>query len=138
MPSVTDQGIVGWMIDSQLPYPYYMNNARIITGSCANMDSHFADGKEKDDAWLILPGYKVKLYIKIDFGISPAGDGGVATLDNTAGDYPKMFRIVKNSTGSWNRNRTKSFEAFYKDDVRLPDMSSSTLYATAIGPNYTT
>ena len=128
MPSVTDQGIVGYMIDNGNPYPYFMPGARIITGSSTNMYEHFATGQDKDDGWLIYPGYKVQLYTNEDFKDNNGISNNFVTLDNTDGDYPKMFRLTSQY------NRTESFAAYYKNGSRLPDISSKTHYATVAGP----
>ena len=119
MPSVTDQGIVGYMFDNGNAYPYYMPSARIITGSCNHMGSHFADGAGKDDAWLIFPGYTVTLYT----GYNRSGNS--FQLDNRGGDYPKMFHLKG--------NKTYSFAAHYKSGVQLPDISSETHYQVKKG-----
>ena len=96
MPSVTDQGIVGYMCNNGNSYPFAMNSMRIIIGSCSDMVSDFNSGHEIDDAWLILPGYKVVLYRRTGY----SGDQP-ATLDNTEGEYPKMFVLTNQ------KNRTK-------------------------------
>ena len=128
MPSVTDQGIVGYMIDNGNPYPYYMPSARIITGSSTYMYADFATGHDKDDAWLIYPGYKVQLYTKAHFTDNNNNANNFATLDNTGGDYPKMFHLTSQY------NRTRSFAAYYKNGSRLPDINSATHYAWVAGP----
>ena len=120
MPSVTDQGIVGYMIYNGNPYPYFMPGARIITGSSTYMYEHFATGYDMDDGWLIYPGYKVQLYTKAGFRDTKDNSNNFVTLDNTDGDYPKMFHLTSNN------NRTRSFAAYYKNGSRLPDISSET------------
>lgn len=124
MPSVIDQGIVGYMCDNGNNYPFAMNSMRIIIGSCSNMVDHFNIGHERDDAWLILPGYKLVVYRRTSYG----GDNP-ATLDNSDGQYPKMFILTSQ------KNRTKSFKAYYKGSGALPDITSSEMYVTGItGP----
>ena len=123
MPSVTDQGIVGYMADNGDNYPYMMSSMRIITGSCSNMGQHFNLSYAADDAWLIHPGYKVILYRAVNYG------GTYVTLDNTAGLYVKMFNLTSY------QNHTYSFKAYYKGGDILPDMSSQDMYETDIaGP----
>lgn len=112
MPSVTDQGIVGYMCDSDNTYPYSMSVMRIITGSCSDMASNFYAGAGRDDAWLIHPGYKVSLY---------GSNGNLRhDLDNTTGLYVKMYYM------DIHRNLTHSFKAFYKTNTTaLPDMGGT-------------
>lgn len=124
MPSVTDQGIVGYMCNTGNNYPYNMGNMRIITGSCANMNDNFNNGDNLDDAYLIHPGYKVVLYRSSNYS------GNTVTLDNTNGQYLKMFKLSSNT------NKTSSFKSYYKGGNELPDMSSSEMYVTGIvGPS---
>ena len=121
MPSVTDQGIVGYMMNTTNTKPYQMNGTRIITGSCDNMNTYFASGGGQDDGWLIFPGYKVILYRGYNYS------GNSFELDNTDGDYPRAFFLS-------NRNRTNSFKAYYKNGSILPLIYDSRLYATITGP----
>lgn len=125
MPSVTDQGIVGYMCDNGNDYPFTMNSMRIIIGSCPHMDNYFNSGHEKDDAWLILPGYKVVLYRYTNYsGAVPS------TLDNTEGEYPKMFVLLSRA------NKTKSFKAYYKGGDALPEIGSHHNWdMTLVGPS---
>ena len=123
MPSVTDQGIVGYMCDNGDNYPYFMGAMRIMTGSCSNMGLYFNLPYLADDAWLIHPGYKVILCRAVDYG------GSTATLDNSNGLYVKMFKL------STNQNHTLSFKSYYKGGLQMPDMNSQDLYKTNIaGP----
>ena len=104
---------------------------RILQSLCApdehgfKSDEYFNNGNEVDDAWLIHPGYKVVLYRWTGFaGANPA------TLDNSNGQYPKMFVLTQQ------KNRTKSFKAYYKGSDALPDITSSKMYETNIsGPS---
>lgn len=125
MPSVTDQGIVGYMCNNGNSYPYKMGDMRMIIGSCTNMDEFLNGGNECDDAWLILPGYKVVLYRYTGYsGTYPS------TLDNTAGQYPKMFKLNDHV------NKTKSFKSYYKGGNELPDISSDDMYNNKLpGPS---
>lgn len=125
MPSVIDTGLVGFMFNSSSSYPYLMSEARIITGSCASMTNNFAGGSDIDDAWLVFPGYKLILYDLAGHDVS----GGTKEIDNTQGQYPKMFHFTQNI------NKTASFKAFYKGGGQLPDMSGNILYTDdASGP----
>ena len=122
MPSVTDQGIVGYMMNTTNDYPYQMGSTRIITGSCDNMNTYFASGGGQDDGWLIFPGYKVILYRYNGY------TGNSVELDNRGGDYPTAFNI------SPNQNHTNSFKAYYKNGSILPQIYDSRLYTTIAGP----
>lgn len=103
--SVIDQGVVGYMCDNNNNYPYAMTSMRILTGSCTDMQLYLNDGSNRDDAWLIYPGYKVVLYTATGYG------GNSKVIDNSTGLSLRMYKLHSN------QNKTQSFKAYYKNSV---------------------
>ncbi len=90
-------GIAGFMYDiAESNFREGSSPSLVITNSVSDM------GGNRDDVWVVFPGYKIVLYKNTNYG------GQTATLDNFSGTRPGIYKFANSG---W--NLTKSFKVYY-------------------------